>query len=129
MTEALAFLRAGWLTATSYRVNALLSMFSFLLSIVPIYFIANALEPVLADTIQGEASHYFAFVVLGLATHGFLVLAMTSLPTAITRGISNGSLESYLATPIRLPSLLFGLVSYDMVWTVARTVLFCLAAV
>ena len=129
MREALAFLRAGWLTATSYRVNALLSLFSFLLSIIPIYFIAGALEPVLANAIAGEASQYFGFVVLGLVTHGFLVLAMTSLPTAITRSISNGSLESYLATPVRLPSLLFGLASNDLVWTVARAILFFAAAV
>ena len=129
MTEALAFIRAGWLTATSYRVNAFLSLFSFVFSIVPIYFIAGALEPVMENAIAAEGAHYFAFLVVGLVTNGFVVLAMATLPTAIGRSIGNGNLEAMLATPIRLPALLFGLTSYDVVWTIARTALFLAAAV
>jgi ABC-2 type transport system permease protein len=127
MTEALAFVRAGWLTATSYRISALLSMGGFVVSIVPLYFIAGALEPVLAEALAGEGSDYFAFVVIGLIALRFVTTATYSLPTEVGRAIGNGTLEAYLATPIRLPSLLGGLVSYDFFWTVARALLFLIA--
>jgi ABC-2 type transport system permease protein len=124
VTEALAFVRAGWLGATSFRINALLSLFSFGLTIVPLYFIAGALEPMMADAVAGEASRYFAFLIVGLMVQGFLIVCMSSLPTAISRSVESGSLEAMLATPIALPTLLFGLVSYDFLWTLARTLVF-----
>jgi ABC-2 type transport system permease protein len=128
LTEALAFVRAGWLTATSYRVNALLSLLSAAVGIVPIYFIAAALEPVMAESIADEGAQYFGFLVVGLIVQAFLLLTMSSLPGAVGRNIGSGTLEALLATPIRLPALLFGLVSYEMVWTVARWLLFLVAA-
>jgi ABC-2 type transport system permease protein len=124
VTEALAFIRAGWFNAVSYRVNTVLSLLSFALTIVPVYFIAGALEPMMAESIADEGSHYFAFLVVGLVVQGFLVIAIKSQADAVLRGIGTGSLEAMLATPIRLPSLLFGLVSYELVWTVGRACLF-----
>jgi ABC-2 type transport system permease protein len=128
LSRVLAFVRAGWLSATSYRVNAVLSLLSFAASIIPIYFIAGAIEPMMANSIAGESDQYFAFIVLGLFTQSFAILVMTSLSGAISRSVGNGHLEALLATPIRLPTLLFGLVSYELLWTIARGLLFVLAA-
>jgi ABC-2 type transport system permease protein len=127
MTEALAFVRASWLTATSYRINAVLSVLSFPFVIVPVYFIAGALDPVLADAVRDEGGDYFAFVVIGIVAIRFMMVAVYSLPQEVSRNIGNGALEAYLATPIRLPTLLAGLVSYDFLWTVARVVIFLAA--
>jgi ABC-2 type transport system permease protein len=127
VTEALAFVRSGWLSATSYRVNAVLSMGSFVAMILPFYFVAGAIEPLLAGEIASEGGDYFAFLVLGQIALRFLVFAMMTLPGALSRGIGNGTLEALLATPIRLPTLMFGLVSYDLVWVVARALLFLAA--
>jgi ABC-2 type transport system permease protein len=129
MTEALAFVRAGWCTAISYRVNALLSMASFAVVIVPVYFIAGALDPVLAESVRNEGGDYFAFVVIGMIAMRFILVATSSLPHEVGRSIGNGTLEAYLATPIRLPVLLAGLVSYDFLWTVARALLFLAAGI
>jgi ABC-2 type transport system permease protein len=128
VSAVLAFVRAGWMSAASYRVNAVLSLFSFVVSIVPIYFIAGAIEPLMGSSIAGETEHYFAFIVLGLFTQSFSIIAMTSLSGAITRSIGNGHLEALLATPIRMPALLFGLISYELLWTIARSILFVCAA-
>jgi ABC-2 type transport system permease protein len=129
VTEALAFVRANWLTATSYRINALLSLGSLLVTIVPIYFIAGALDPILADAVRNEGGDYFAFVVIGMIAMRFIMVAAYSLPHEIGRSIGNGTLEAYLATPIRLPVLLAGLVSYDFLWTAARALLFLAAGI
>jgi ABC-2 type transport system permease protein len=129
MTEALAFVRAGWLSATSYRFTALLSLFSFALSIVPVYFIAGALQPMMANAIADEGTHYFAFLVVGLSVQRFITVATRSQADAVSRSIASGSLEAMLATPIRLPSLLFGLVSYELAWTVAKALLFVAVAI
>jgi ABC-2 type transport system permease protein len=127
VTEALAFVRASWLTAISYRVSALTSMATFLAAIVPIYFIAGALQPVLTESIRDEGGHYFAFLVIGMIALRFLMFTVLSLPQEVGRSIGNGTLEAYLATPIRLPTLLAGLVSYGFLWAVARGLLFFMA--
>jgi ABC-2 type transport system permease protein len=129
VTEALAFVRSGWLSATSYRINAVLSIGSFVAMILPFYFVAGAIEPLLATEIANEGGSYFAFLVVGQISLRFLMFAMMTLPAAVSRSIGNGTLEALLATPVRLPTLLFGLVSYDLVWVVARAVLFLAAGV
>ena len=51
MREALALIRASWNTALSYRLSMLLSLVSLLVTVVPLYFVANALQPVSDDDV------------------------------------------------------------------------------
>ena len=60
-----ALTRAGWLQARSYRLAFLLQIFSLLMIVVPIYFIAGALQPTMATTIAVESHQYFSFVLVG----------------------------------------------------------------
>lgn len=120
MREALALLRAGWLSAASYRLNLFFSLIGLAVSLVPLYFVAQALQPVAAQSISDEGGRYFAFLAVGLAVFFFISSAVMSLPNAIGGGISSGTLEALLATPAPIPSLLLGLVSFDMMWAAIR---------
>jgi hypothetical protein len=51
---AVALTRASWRTAKSYRVSFVLSFASLLVTIVPVYFVANALQPFMASRIAEE---------------------------------------------------------------------------
>ncbi len=123
MTKVLALVRAGWLTASSYRLSLLLSVGSLLLMVVPLYFVAGALQPVMAESIASQGGEYFAFLVLGMMVLTLLTTAVNALPGAIGSSIANGTLEAMLTTRVRLPELLAGMMGYPLIWTGARATL------
>lgn len=127
MREALALVRASWLSAVSYRVSMALSIAGLVAMVIPVYFVANALQPLLAEAIATEGSQYFAFVLVGMITLNYLADAVHTLPSAIRSGVNTGTLEALLSTPASLPSVLGGLTGYDFIWTSIRAVVFLLA--
>lgn len=122
MRKVLALIRASWLTAMSYRFRAVLSLVSLLVSIVPIYYVAKAIQPVIGSAIATQGEQYFAFLLVGMMSFSFLAASVNALPAAVGSGISTGTLEALLGTPTRLPTLLSGLVGYTFLWTALRAV-------
>src|SRR4051812_31079814 len=120
---AFALTRASWRTAKSYRVSFVLSFASLLVTIVPVYFVANALQPFMASVIAGEGREYFGFVLLGTAILTLVSPALSSFSSAVSGGLSSGFFEALLATPTSLPALLAGQTGYAFAWALARVVL------
>lgn len=127
MREVVALVRAGWLTALSYRVGMLLSLVALVVTVIPVYFVANALQPVMASRIAGETHQYFGFLLLGTMIIPFLNTAMGAVPGAVGGGIATGTLEALLTTPARLSAILAGLSGYAFLWTTLKAVLLLLA--
>jgi ABC-2 type transport system permease protein len=121
--KVLALMRVSMLTAASYRLSLVISLVGLLASVVPLYFVANALQPVMADAIRSQGGQYFAFVLVGMIAFSFIPAAMNSIPGAIGGGISTGTLETLTSTPTRLPTLLAGLVGYSFCWLILRSLL------
>jgi ABC-2 type transport system permease protein len=123
MRSVLALLRAAWLTALSYRVASLVSIAGLLASVVPIYFIANALQPIAAESIRAEGSTYFGFIIVGIAATYVIMSAVSAIPGTLAGSIGSGTFESLLATRTSLPVLLAGLAAYPMVQSLIRAAL------
>jgi ABC-2 type transport system permease protein len=128
MKAIAAFVRASWLSASSYRVSMALSLVGVIGSVVPVYFIARALQPMMQRVIQGEGQQYFAFVVVGTLTFSFIPIAVKGLPDAITSSINSGTMEAVLGTPTGMPVMLIGMMGYSFIWTFARASLMLAAA-
>jgi ABC-2 type transport system permease protein len=124
----LALIRADGLTALSYRLETAVSLAGLLVSIVPVYFIAQALQPVMAKAIATEGHQYFGFLVVGMIAFTMLMTAVSALPDAVRSGIDRGTFEALLATPTPLPALVAGLTGYSLIWTLARGALLLTAA-
>lgn len=120
MRETLALLRAQWLIATTYRTRLAFTVLSVVVGIVPVFFVAQALQPLLADALAGQGGQLFSFIVVGTVAMLCISTAVGTLPGAIGSGISTGIWESLLATPARVPALLGGLTAYELLWTLAR---------
>jgi len=127
MRAILAFMRVSWLTASSYRVSMVLSLLTVVGSVIPVYFIAKALQPMMSSTIQGEGHQYFAFLLIGSLTFTFIPLAVSSLPNTITSSITNGTMETVLGTPTNLPTMIVGMMGYNFAWTGLRAALMLLS--
>lgn len=122
MRSVRALLRAAWLSATSYRVATVLSLASVIASVIPIYFIARAVQDVAAESIRVESASYFGFVVVGVAAIYLVSAAVGAIPSAIAGGIGNGTFEALLVTRTPLPLLLVGLGAYPAAQAVLRAI-------
>jgi ABC-2 type transport system permease protein len=120
---AIALTRASWRTAKSYRVSFVLAFVSLLVTIIPVYFVATALQPFMASVIENEGREYFGFVLLGTATLTLVSPALSAFASAVSGGLSSGFFEALLVTPTSLPSLFAGQTGYAFVWAFARVVL------
>jgi ABC-2 type transport system permease protein len=128
MREVRALVRAAWLTASSYRVGMVLSLLGLAVVLLPLYFIANALQSTMQGTIGPEARQYFAFVVIGAAVFSLLSTCTTALPSALDGAIARGTFEVMLGTPARLRSICAGLMGYSVLWAVLRAAILVAAA-
>jgi len=118
-----ALTRAAWRTAKSYRVSFVLSFASLAVTIIPVYFVATALQPFMASVIAEEGREYFGFVLIGTALLTLVATSLSSFAAAVSGGLSSGFFEALLVTPTPLSAILAGQTGYAFAWAVARVVL------
>jgi len=118
-----ALARAAFLTAASYRLRFAQSLVSTVITIIPVFFVARALQPMMGPTIQGEGRDFFAFLVVGFVVMSFVVMCVDALPSQVAGDINNGFLEALLGAPVGTPSVLAGIACYPILFTVLRGVL------
>lgn len=124
MREVFALIKASFHTAVSYRLSIVLSLGSLLFSVVPIFFVSRALQSTMATHISTEGGVYFAFLLVGMIAYMYMSSAVNVIPTVVSAGVGTGTLEALLATRAPLPSLLLGLIGYNLIWTTVRAVAF-----
>jgi ABC-2 type transport system permease protein len=88
-----------------------------------LYFVATALQPMMASTISSQSSQYFAFTLVGATTYMFIAACTSALPSALASAIGRGTLEAFLGTPTRLAVLFVGMSAYNVVWALLRAML------
>lgn len=120
MREIGALFRASWLSETSYRLNMVFSLGSLVFVVVPLYFVANALQPVMGPTISSQGQQYFGFALIGAVVYTFIAACTSALPNAVASAIGRGTLEAFLATPTRVPALFAGMSAYGVAWALLR---------
>ncbi len=126
--KAFALLRAATLTAASYPLGGFLSIGTLLIQFAPTYFVAHALQPVVNTAIANEGGDFFGYLIFGLAAIMFMRVGVESLPRAIETGLSTGTFEALISTPVGLPALVIGLTLYDFLWALVNAfILFVLA--
>lgn len=121
MREAFAFIRAAWLTETSYRLNMFFSLASLAFVVVPLFFVASALEHTMASSIASQSRQYFSFVLIGAVVFNLATASASALPNAVANAIGRGTLESYLSTPASPGAVFAGLSGYGVVWATVRS--------
>jgi ABC-2 type transport system permease protein len=127
--EVLALARASWLAASSYRLGLVISIAGMAVSFVPMYFVANAIQPLVADSIADQSDQYFSFLVVGVGMLSLITATAATLPGAISGSISSGTFEALIATPVTMTRLVAGLSSYAVIWSGFRTAVLLWGAV
>jgi ABC-2 type transport system permease protein len=120
--------RAAWYQAKSYRLGFASQLGGLVFTVLPIYFVATALQPTMADAISAEANQYFPFILVGWVAAMFMTAGLQTLQTAISGGISTGSFESLLVTRTPVPLVLIGLTSFGTLNALVRASVMVLGA-
>lgn len=123
VTKILALVRASALTALSYRLRIVFSFTGLIVSLIPLFLVAEALQPTVSPMIRDEGEQYFGFLILGFIATLYMGFASRSVSDGIASGISSGTLEALFSTPTPLPTLLAGLVGYSFVQNTVRSML------
>lgn len=120
MRTVRALVRAAWLTAMSYRVQTVISLLTLWVTVIPVYFIANALQSTMAGAIRNEGTQYFPFMLIGTFAVSLISICVATLPGAVEAGISSGFFEGVLMTRAPRIAILAGLSAYPIMWAVFR---------
>jgi ABC-type multidrug transport system permease subunit len=120
MHRLLSVARAYTLGMLTYRTRTAISLLSVLVAVVPVYFVAGALQPLAASAIASESSEYFTYLIVGSVASFVMAEAVSAIPSLVNSYITSGTLEQLLITPIRWPSLLAGLSAYGFAWVAVR---------
>jgi len=120
MRDILALTRAGWQSALTYRVGMVFSLLGLAVTLVPVYFVAGALQPMAERSIAAEGGQYFGFLVVGAVATTLVATCVMSPAAAVGGAIGAGTLESILATPVTPVVAITGLVGYDLSWALLR---------
>jgi len=122
MHRMLALARAYTLGMLTYRTRTLVSLLSVLVAVVPVYFVAGALQPLAAKAIASESTEYFTYLIVGSVASFVIAEAVSAIPSLINSYIASGTLEQLLTTPIRWPALIVGLSAYGYAWVALRAI-------
>ena len=120
MMRAAALMRAQWQTMRSYRLQLLMSLGGIVAGVVPLYFIARAVQPVMSGSIRTEGGSAFGFLAVGFAAFMFVTVGVTALPDLVSSYIRSGTLEALLSTPTSVTELLLGLHAFDFLLALVR---------
>lgn len=125
----LAIIRANFRTATSYRLRFIQSLASTVLTVIPVFFVARALQPMMQGVIQYEGRNYFPFLIVGFVVISLVSVCVDSLPSQVGADINNGFFEALIGTPAGTPSILLGMIGYPISFMLLRgTVMLSLGA-
>ena len=128
MRKLAAVARAYSLGMLTYRTRTLVSLLSVLVAVVPVYFVAGALQPLAASAIASESTEYFTYLIVGSVASFVMAEAVSAIPSLINSYIVSGTLEQLLATPITWPSLIAGLSTYGFGWVAIRALVLLVTA-
>jgi ABC-2 type transport system permease protein len=122
-----ALILAAWRTALSYRVRFAMSMLTIVVTIIPLYFVSRAIQPVMAPVIATEGVHYFAFVTLGLFATNVVASSLTAFPESVSADLNSGFFEAVVSTPTGAGAVAVGLSGYSILRNSLRGAILVLA--
>ncbi len=124
--KILAFIKRDFLNEISYRTAFLLQLFGMLVWILIWFFLSK----IIPSDIEGlGALDYFPWVLVGLAFTSYLNAALSSFARKMRSEQLTGTLEAMLATPTRMPLVIFSSAAWDFIFSSFRVIGFLLIGI
>ena len=122
-----AFLLRDLQSETSYRFYFLLQLGGLAWMLAAFWFVAQLMGGSVPQ-LERYGGNYFSFVLLAYAPLEYLRVSIWGFSSRIREAQNLGTLEALLVTPVGIPTVLFGSVSYPFAWASLRAAGFLLIA-
>lgn len=119
MRKAYVFLKRGWITFTSYKMQVIIQYGSLLLMVAIFYFVAEMIRGVQVPSLTKYGGDYTSFIVVGVVFQWFVAVSLNSFSSSIRSEQTMGTLEFLLMSRTPLSAVLF----YSAVWNFTRVLL------
>lgn len=113
----------------SYRLAFLLDVGSVIFKAATFYFVAQLFGTAAAPQLTDYGGAYFPFVLIGIAFSSYQTVGLNSFAQSLRQEQFIGTLESILATPIRIPLFLAGSALWDFFYATIEIGLYFVVAV
>jgi ABC-2 type transport system permease protein len=108
-----AFIKKDFAMETSYRFAFILRIVGIFTSVLTFYFISNIFGKGASVYLAEYGGEYFPFVLIGIAFSGYLSVSLHSISSTIRGEQVMGTLESILATPTKVSTIIVGSSIWD----------------
>jgi ABC-2 type transport system permease protein len=115
MTKPMAFLKKDLLIESSYAFAFLADVFGIFVSLLSYYFIDRLFGNQMAPALREFGVGYFPYVLLASAFFSYVGVGMSSFVVRLNSEQSEGTLESVLATPTGISTILFSMALWNLV--------------
>lgn len=129
MRKVIAFIKRDFRTELSYRFVFLLRVLKIFISIFTFYFISNLVDSGASVYLSEYGGKYFPFVLIGLAFYEYVFATLYSIAQTIRTEQMMGTLESVLATPTKVSTIIAGSCAWDILSTSLSVFIYLAAGV
>jgi ABC-2 type transport system permease protein len=113
----------------SYKLSFLLDIASILFTATTFFFVARLFEGVSGTIFQDYSSGYFGFVLVGIAFSNYQSVGLNSFAQSLRQEQYVGTLESVLATPVRISTFLAGSALWDFIYATGEVIVYFAVAI
>ena len=108
----------------SYPLAFLWRLGSIVLNLIIFYFLGKMISQAASPHLAPYGGNYFAFAMVGLALASFQAVALSSISGSLHYEMFTGTLESMLATPTRLSTIVFSAMLYRFINGLGEVVIY-----
>src|SRR5690349_12474864 len=123
-----AFLTRDFRQAISYRFAFILDIASVFFSSATFYFVARIFDTSRAPSVETMPGGFFPFVLIGIAFSTYQSVGLNSFAQSLRQEQFIGTMESILATPIRIPVFLAGSALWDFLYATLEVLTYFVVA-
>jgi ABC-2 type transport system permease protein len=122
-----AFLFRDFRQALSYRFALILDMASVFFNAATFYFVAKLFDAAQSPPLKVYGGSYFPFVLIGIAFSTYQGIGLNSFAQSLRQEQYLGTLESVLASPIRVSTFLAGSSLWDFLYATGEVLVYFIA--
>lgn len=114
LRKLFAFLKKDFLLESSYRFSFLFDIFGILVNISVYFFIDRLFGHKIVPHLEEFGVNYFSYVILSSAVFSYIGIGMGSFVERIRSEQIQGTLETILITPTKIPVILLSFIIWNL---------------
>lgn len=122
-----AFIKRDTIEFASYKLSSILNVFSIIINLSIFFFIGKIIGFSASSHLASYSGNYFAFVFIGIAFSSYMGVCLTGLNASLQNEYHRRTIEAIFVTPIKIPLLLSGLISWHFLYATLEIIIYVLA--